>query len=100
MNTNLSQKNDTILPKLFRSILWSYDFNSIDLEKDRKTIIVNAINYGNLKHWRWISGYYGQEIIKGTLESVPVTEIRSRAAFLASIIFSINKFNYACRGAK
>ncbi len=86
------------LPLFFKPILWSYDFNSIDLEKDKKTIIINAINYGDLKHWRWLIKYYGRENVKEILMKIPFTEIRSRVAPLVSIIFSIDKFNHAFRG--
>jgi hypothetical protein len=42
------------VPEIFRPILWSYDFDRIDPVKHRKTLIVQAINYGSLAHWRWL----------------------------------------------
>jgi len=86
------------LPDFFAQILWSYDFTKIDPEKQKKTIIINAINYGDLRHWRWIVNYYGKEIIKEILEKVPATEIKPRTRRLTSIIFSVKYFNYASRG--
>ena len=55
------------LPPLFRPLLWSYDFSNIDADKHRKTIIVHALNYGTLKHWRWIKKHYGSTT-PGTLK--------------------------------
>ena len=92
----LSKKNRS-LPAFFANVLWSYDFVKIDPEKHKKTIIINSINYGNLKHWRWIANYYGKEIIKEMLEKVSATEIKPRTRRLVSIIFSVKHFNYAPR---
>ncbi len=86
------------LPLFFKPILWSYDFNSIDIEKDKKVIVINSINYGDLKHWRWIVKKYGKKKVREILKKVYFTEIRARVAPLVSLIFSINKFNYASRG--
>jgi len=86
------------LPLFFKPILWSYDFNSLDSEEDKKTIIINSINYGDLNHWRWIIKRYGKREIKKILKDIFYMEIRPRVVPLISIIFSINRFNYAIRG--
>lgn len=85
------------LPLFFKPVLWSYDFNSLDVEEDKKEIIVNAINYGDLKHWRWIIKEYSKEDVRKILTTIPFTEIRPRVAPLVSIIFSIDNFNYEPR---
>lgn len=88
------------LPDFFRPILWSYDFSAIDTDKHKEIIIINAINYGNLKHWRWLVSLYGKKTVAGILKEIPVTELRQPARRLASIIFSINDFNYVPRSVK
>lgn len=88
------------LPKFFKPLMWSYDFNSLDLNKNKKTIILNTINYGDLNHWRWIIKYYGKNEVKKTLESVSAWELRNRVRKLASLIFSLQNLNYAPRGVK
>jgi len=85
------------LPLFFKLILWSYDFNSINIEEDKRVIIINTINYGDLKHWRWIIKNYSKKSVKKILMEIPFTEIRARVAPLVSIIFSINKFNHVLR---
>ncbi|MFH1677918.1 MAG: hypothetical protein ABH888_03850 [Patescibacteria group bacterium] len=94
----MKSKNTTKLPSYFKPILWSYDFSKIMPVKNKKTIIVNSINYGNLKHWKWLIKFYGKNNIKKILTSIPATEIKPRSRRLASLIFSIKKFNYASRG--
>ena len=85
------------LPLFFKPVLWSYDFNSLDVEEDKKEIIVNGINYGDLKHWRGIIKEYSKEDVRKILTTIPFTEIRPRVAPLVSIIFSIDNFNYEPR---
>ena len=88
------------LPKYFEPILWSYNFSAIDPERDKKTIIINAINYGDLEHWRWLMRQYGKDVIKDVLEHIPVTEIRPRAMRLATLIFSLQHVNHVSRSAQ
>ena len=79
-------------------ILWSYDFDRLDPVKHRKTIIVQAINYGTLAQWRWLRESYGRESVRQVLGTVPATEFRPRAQRLASLMFGVDRFNYAPRG--
>ena len=89
---------NTQLPEMFRPLLWSVDFSQVDQERDKKTIIVNAINYGTMAHWRWLVEKYGFSEVNQTLTTIPNTELKPRARRLAELIFSINYFNYAPRG--
>lgn len=87
------------LPNFFKPILWSLDFSQVDPERDRKNIILNAINYGTLAHWHWLVEHYGREEVKKVLAAVPATEFKPRARRLAGLMFAIDNFNYAPRGA-
>jgi len=88
------------LPSFFKPILWSYDFPKLDVWKDKKTIIINTINYGDLKHWRWLIKIYDLKRIRSVIKKVPFTEMRPRVLQLASLIFNIKDFNHAPRGIK
>ena len=87
------------LPQMFKHLLWSYDFTKLQPTKHKKTIILQAINYGDLKHWRWVNAFYGTAAIKAVLSSVSETEIKPRTRELVSLIFAIPRFNHAQRGA-
>lgn len=91
------KKQKQALPAFFERLFWSYNFSLLDLDRNKKTIILNSINYGGLKHWRWINNHYGKGVIKEILGSVPATELKKRAGRLAEILFEI-KLNYAPRG--
>ncbi|MDP3956131.1 MAG: hypothetical protein Q8Q18_02720 [bacterium] len=81
-------KEKTVLPDFFKPILWSYDLARIDIERDKSTIIVNAINYGTLKHLRWLADTYGKHAVRETLDARMHTEIRPQARRLAELIFA------------
>lgn len=93
-------KSINSLPDFFRPLMWSYDFRSLDPKKNKKTIILNTINYGDLKHWRWIVNYYGENEVKKVLETIPASALRNRVRKLVSLIFSLKNLNYAPRGVK
>jgi hypothetical protein len=88
----------TQLPSFFKTILWSYDFRALDPEKDKRAIIVQSINYGDLMHWRWLVRYYGRAAIREALEILPASEFRPAALRLAAIMFSVTRLNHASRG--
>jgi len=90
----------TKLPPIFKSILWSYDFDKCDPEKMKRTIILQALNYGSLSHWQWVRSFYGNEEIKKVLAKAVVTEIRPKTRNLIEAIFNFNNWNYASEGIK
>lgn len=88
------------LPEMFRPLLWSYRFEEIDPVAHRKEIIVNTINFGDLKHWQWLTAYYGRPAVRRVLTSVPVTEFRPHVRNLVGLLFGIGEeeFRHAPRG--
>ena len=83
------------LPDFFKPLLWSYDFSRVDFEAHKKTVIINTINYGDLRHWQWIAHNYGREMIAKTLAELPAGALRPRARKLSSLLFGIDSFNDA-----
>ena len=81
------------LPLSFKPILWSFDFSRLSPLKDKRLIILNAINYGDFKHWRWLADFYGKKEISRIVSESPVGQIRKRARLLAAIIFGADKIN-------
>lgn len=85
------------LPLFFKPLFWSYNFSSIDPQKNKKTIILNTINYGGWKHWLWIIKFYGKKEVKKIIEETPKTEFRVPALKLISLLLNIKEFKYASR---
>lgn len=88
------------LPEFFKPLFWSYNFVDIDPKKNKRLIVVNTINYGDLNHWRWLARIYRKEGVKSVLETIPASELRPRARRLAALLFDVKNFNYAPRGSE
>ena len=93
-------KQESKLPKFFQPLLWAYDFSFIDIEKDKKRIIINTINYGQWKHWQWIVKNYRKEQVKQIIQNTPISEFRLRALKLISILLKIKNLKYVSRSDK
>ena len=76
------------LPKIFKSILWSYKWGNIDVDESKRRIIINSVNYGDLDHWRWIVDYYGREEVLDVVNSSKEGEVREGAKKLLNLILS------------
>lgn len=91
------KKKKIKLPISFKPLFWSYDFSNINLEESIKSIIVNTINYGDLRQWKWIADYYGKNSLRKEFSKIPRSEIRPQALKLAELLFSIKPSKYAYR---
>lgn len=52
------------LPRFLQFILWSYNLNEIDLEKDKEVIITQVLNYGSWEELKWLYSIYPEREIK------------------------------------
>ena len=82
-----------------KDILWSYDLKRFDVEKFAKIVVVQAINYGEWKHWVRIADMYGSVRIRRIIENTPISEFRPAALALAAVIFGVKKMKYASRSS-
>ena len=76
----------TKIPVYFKPILWPYDFEKLDSQRNERDIVINAINYGNLVHWFWILKRYGRVEIARVIRGSRPAELRPGALRLAEII--------------
>ena len=89
------------LPEDFKYLLWSYDFSKVDPDESKERIIINTINYGQWKHWQWLSRYYGKQQLKKIIQEIPVSEFRNaRALSVICLILGIKKMRYETRNDK
>lgn len=99
MENNHQTSKNPKLPEMFRSLMWSYKFEEIDPDVHYGELVVNTVNYGTLKHWRWLVDYFGKDRMKQILEERWETEFNRESLHLAQIIFGINQFRHVPRGA-
>lgn len=87
------------LPSYFRPVFWSYEISRLRIDRDKRRIVIDTINYGGWRHWKWLFETYGKEVVGGIVQAAPATEFRPRALRLASLILAIKKSKYASRSA-
>lgn len=78
------------IPFSIKKFFWDANKDKLDANLHKKNIIERIINYGALADWKWLSSYYGKEVIINTLNSKDKfnrKNIRPSALRLASIIF-------------
>ncbi len=52
------------IPASFKPYLWSYDFEKLDIERNKETIILNILYYGNFSDWKKLFQIYSEKQIK------------------------------------
>ena len=52
-----------MIPSNIHPFLWSYDVDKIDLERDKKIIITNVLNFGTDPATKWLFEVYSREDI-------------------------------------
>jgi hypothetical protein len=57
------------VPKQFQRVLWSYDINKMDLEKDKREIIIQVLNYGTWEDLKLLYKSYSEEEIKQVVKN-------------------------------
>lgn len=57
------------VPLSFKPFLWSYDFDKLDLEKNKQTIIMQILYFGNIKQWRELFHIYGYDQVKNIFKN-------------------------------
>lgn len=78
------------LPEFFRPIMWSWTFDEIDVDLMKNTITIQALNYGDLKHWRWVAENFGREVVKSVFDANKKTNMDKHNAELVELIFKFS----------
>ena len=80
------------IPEMFRPFLWGLRWDALDAWKDRADIILTSLNYGDLKHLRWIIKIYGANEIRRALSRRLETEIYPESRNLSRVLFNNPQF--------
>lgn len=52
------------IPKEFKKYFWDTDFDSLDIQKNKKYIISRLYNFGDIKEIKWLKKVYSSEDIR------------------------------------
>lgn len=83
--------------KWFQKFYWWGDVSKLDAQRDKKTIIVQLVNYGGWNQWKWLVETYKREGLKKIIREIPASEFRAGALKLISLLLGIKHLKYASR---
>lgn len=84
--------NNTI-PGFIKAFLWSYDSTKIDLQKDKKRIITNVLNYGSKEATDWLFSVYNKNDITETIKIPFSGEWNKKSLHFWSFVFNVKAGN-------
>ena len=61
-----------MLPQSVKAVLWSYNTDKIDLQKHRRLIISQVLNFGTKKATDWLFKYYGKDLVREIASEIPL----------------------------
>ena len=81
-----------------KHLFWDVNRNNLDLERSKKTIITNVLDYGLINDWNIIYNYYGiNEIAKTMLD---VRDLDEKSMNFIAKLSNIPKENFLCYTTK
>ncbi len=85
----MKKKQQLILEK-FKPFLWSFDIEKMELEKDKKQIITNVLNFGTKEATDLLFEVYGRKEIKQQVENPLSGEWNDKSLNYWSLVLGIN----------
>lgn len=79
-----------MLPAFLKPFLWSYNFESLDLEKHKKLIIGQVLNFGTKQATDWLFSYYGKNTIADVASKIPKGGWNKKSLALWQLVLNID----------
>ncbi|NCO88728.1 hypothetical protein AUK04_00370 [Candidatus Roizmanbacteria bacterium CG2_30_33_16] len=77
-------------PPSVNSVLWSYNLNEINVQKDKKIIISQVLNFGSEEAIKWLFKQYGFATVEQVANTIPLFQWNKKSLSLWKTILSIN----------
>lgn len=78
-----------MIPPCVKTVLWSYDTDKMDPVKDKKTIILQVLNYGTDDAISWLFKTYRKEEIGIIASTIPATAWNKKSLALWTLVLGI-----------
>ncbi|KKP68444.1 MAG: hypothetical protein UR68_C0016G0004 [Candidatus Roizmanbacteria bacterium GW2011_GWA2_35_19] len=82
-----------LTPQSVKAVLWSYDLNTIEVQKDKKILISQVLNFGSEEAIKWLFKQYSFEVVEQIANTIPLFQWNKKSLSLWKIILSINPKN-------
>lgn len=77
-----------MLPQSVKSVLWSYDTDKIEVDKDKRLVISQVLNYGSKEATDWAIIHYGKNEMRKTALSIPLGRWNKKSLAFWSLILN------------
>ncbi len=78
-----------MIPEFVKPFLWSYDTDSLDLERDKKRIITNVLNLGTKRATDWLFSVYSKKDIAESVEHPLVGEWNKKSIHFWAFLLGV-----------
>lgn len=79
-----------LTPQSVKAVLWSYDLNTIELQKDKKIIIAQVLNFGSEEAIKWLFKQYRFTDVEQIANTIPLFQWNKKSLSLWKLVLSIN----------
>ena len=76
------------IPQFLRPLLWSSDFNQLDIQKHKNIIIKNILDLGDEQATDWLRKIFTKNEIKKVIHQSSLTEWSKKSINLWSFIYN------------
>ena len=80
----------SLTPQSVKAVLWSYDLNAIEVQKDKKIIISQILNFGSEEAIKWMFKQYSFEVVEQVANTIPLFQWNKKSLSLWRLVLSIN----------
>lgn len=77
-------------PQSVKAILWSYDMKRIEVQKHKRIIISQVLNFGSQEAIEWLFKKYNFTLVKKIANTIPLFQWNKKSLSLWKLVLSIN----------
>jgi len=90
MPTNRFSSLANDFPQPVKAVLWSYDINHIEVQKHKKIIISQVLNFGSKEAIEWLFKQYDFTLVEKIANTIPLFQWNKKSLSLWKLVLSIN----------
>jgi len=79
-----------LTPQSVKAVLWSYNWNALEVQKDKKIIISQVLNFGSEEAIKWLFKQYGLTDVEQIANTIPLFQWNKKSLSLWKLVLSIN----------
>lgn len=78
------------LPQSVNALLWSYKLDHIEVQKHKKIIISQVLNFGSEASIEWLFKKYGFDLVTKIANSIPLFQWNKKSLSFWKLVLPIN----------